>query len=39
MCINNNNNEVISNYGRLQDHILLIKIPMDMQKNLFNIYR
>jgi len=36
MCINNNNNnnEVISsNYGMLRDHVLLIKIPMSMQRN------
>lgn len=38
ICINNNavtNN----NYGKLRDHISLLKSPMGMQKNVFKIYR
>ena len=30
---------IINNYGRLQELILLIKIPMGTWKNLFQIYR
>ena len=36
----NNNDAVINNYyGRLEDLILLFKIPMDMRKNLLEICR
>ena len=37
ICINNND-RVINNYGRLQDLILLFRIPMGTQKNFFEIY-
>jgi len=36
--INNNNNTIINNYGRLQDLILLFKIPMGMGENFLEIY-
>jgi hypothetical protein len=37
---NNNNNKVINNnYGRLQDLILLFKIPMGTGKDFFEIDR
>ena len=40
ICINNNNNAVTNNnYGRLQDIILLFRIPKGTWKNLFKIYR
>ena len=36
----NDNNAVINDkYGRLQELILLFKIPMGMRKNFFVIYR
>ena len=36
---NNNNTIINNNYGRLQDHILLFKIPMSRRKHFFHIYR
>jgi hypothetical protein len=36
---NNNNNAVIIIYGRLQDIILLFKIPVGTRKDFFEIYR
>jgi len=36
LCINNN--AIINNYGRLQDLILLFKIPVVMWKSFFDIY-
>jgi hypothetical protein len=41
ICINNNNinNAVINNYGRLQDFILLFKIPIGTRKGFFEINR
>ena len=37
LCINNNA-IIKNNYGRLQDHILLLKIPVGIRKSLFEIY-
>jgi len=34
-----NNNTIINNYGRLQDHTLLFKIPMGRRKHFFRIHR
>jgi hypothetical protein len=42
MCISNTNNNGIlnnNNNGILQDLILLLKIPVGMQKNFFEFYR
>jgi hypothetical protein len=42
ICINNNNyyhTVIDNNYGRLQDLILLFRIPMGTQKYFFKIYR
>ena len=41
MYINNNNINkiIIDNYGMFQKLILFFKIPMDTQKNSFEIYR
>jgi hypothetical protein len=38
ICINYNNAVITNNYGRLQDLILLLKIPKGMLKNFFEIY-
>jgi hypothetical protein len=39
ICINNNYNSITNNYcGRLQDLILLSKIPMGKRNNFFEIY-
>jgi hypothetical protein len=38
ICINNNNSAINNNYGRLQNLILLFKIPMCSGKNFFEIY-
>jgi len=35
---NNNNAKIKNNYGRLQDLILLFKIPMGTRNNFFEIY-
>jgi hypothetical protein len=37
--INDNNAVINSNYGRLQDLILLLQIPHGTQMNFFEIYR
>jgi hypothetical protein len=34
----NNNSKINNNYERLQDLILLFKIPMGTQKDLFEVY-
>jgi hypothetical protein len=41
MCIHNNYNAIINNYncGRLQDLILLVKIPRGTRKNYIEVYR
>jgi len=41
MCIHNNYNAIIHNYncGRLQDLILLVKIPRATRKNYIEDYR
>jgi hypothetical protein len=39
MWTNNNNNAAINNYGRLQEFILLFRIPTGRQKNFFEIHR
>jgi hypothetical protein len=43
VCINNNNNDndtlIDNNYGRLQDLILLLKIPMRTRKDFFEVYK
>lgn len=39
MCITNNNAIINDNYGRLQDLILIFKIPTRTRKNFFEIYR
>ena len=38
ICLNNNA-VINNNYGRLQDHFLLLKIPMGTRKNFFEICR
>ena len=38
ICINNNNAIINNNYGRLQDFILLFKIPMCTRKDFFEVY-
>ena len=37
--MNNNNAVINNNYSRLEDLILLFRIPMDTQKNLLEIFR
>ena len=37
--MSNNNAEINNNYGRLQDLILLFKIPMGKRKNFFERYK
>jgi len=39
ICINDNNAVINNHYERLQDFILLFKIPMGTQENFFEIYR
>jgi hypothetical protein len=39
ICINDNNAVINSHYERLQDFILLFKIPMATQENFFEIYK
>ena len=39
ICVNNSNAVININYGRLQDLILLFKIPMGTRKNFFEINR
>ena len=36
--MDNNDRIINNNYGRLQDLILLFRIPMGTQKNFFEIY-
>ena len=38
ICINNNIAVINNYYGKLQDLILVFKIPMGMRTNLFDIY-
>ena len=39
ICIHDNNAVINNNYGRLQDLILFLKIPMGMLKDFFEICR
>jgi len=36
---NNNNAKINNNYGRLQNLILLFRIPMGKRKNFFELYK
>ena len=39
ICINDNNSVIDNNYERLQDLLLLFKIPMGKRMDFFQIYR